>query len=158
MVKFAANLTMMFNEVEFLRRFSLAAASGFKAVEFLFPYPYTADQLKALLEDNRLELVLHNSPAGDWQAGERGIACLPDRTGEFRDGVSQAIEYAKTLGCKRLNSLAGIAPLTDATKRRYSRIFCLLSSGFCRRRRSLWHSYYQVLLLASLAGSRCSES
>ena len=110
MVKFAANLTMMFNEAEFLRRFSLAAASGFKAVEFLFPYPYTADQLKALLEDNRLELVLHNSPAGDWQAGERGIACLPDRTGEFRDGVSQAIEYAKTLGCKRLNSLAGIAP------------------------------------------------
>ena len=104
MVKFAANLTMMFNEVEFLRRFSLAAASGFKAVEFLFPYPYTADQLKALLEDNRLELVFHNSPAGDWQAGERGIACLPDRTGEFRDGVSQAIEYAKTLGCKRLAS------------------------------------------------------
>ena len=110
MVKFAANLTMMFNEVEFPGRFALAAENGFTAVEFLFPYPYTADQLKTLLEDNRLELVLHNFPAGDWQAGERGIACLPDRTGEFRDGVGQAIEYAKTLGCTRLNSLAGIAP------------------------------------------------
>ena len=110
MVKFAANLTMMFNEVEFPGRFALAAENGFTAVEFLFPYPYTTDQLKTLLEDNKLELVLYNFPAGDWQAGERGIACLPDRTGEFRDGVGQAIEYAKTLGCTRLNSLAGIAP------------------------------------------------
>ena len=110
MPKFAANLTMMFTEVDFTERFSLAADAGFKAVEFLFPYPYAAERLKSLLDDNGLELVLHNFPAGDWQAGDRGIACLPDRIQEFQDGVGQAIEYAKTLGCRRLNSLAGIAP------------------------------------------------
>ena len=110
MLKFAANLTIMFNEVEFTERFALAAAGGFKAVEFLFPYSYPARELKALLDDNGLELVLHNLPAGDWQAGQRGIGCLPDRTTEFRDGVGQAIDYAKALGCKRLNCLAGIAP------------------------------------------------
>lgn len=110
MPKFAANLTMMFNDVEFTERFSLAARGGFTAVEFLFPYPYPAQQLKALLDDTGLELVLHNLPAGDWSAGERGIGCLPDRTAEFRDGVGQAIDYAKALGCRRLNCLAGIAP------------------------------------------------
>ena len=110
MARFAANLTMMFNEVEFLDRFALAADCGFTAVEFLFPYPYPAEQLKELLDENRLALVLHNFPAGDWQAGERGITCLPDRREEFRDGVARAIEYATTLGCPRLNALAGIAP------------------------------------------------
>ena len=110
MPKFAANLTMMFTEVDFTERFALAAGGGLKAVEFLFPYPYPVRQLKALLDDHGLELVLHNLPAGDWQAGERGIGCLPDRTQEFRDGVGQAIEYATALGCARLNCLAGIAP------------------------------------------------
>jgi hydroxypyruvate isomerase len=84
--------------------------NGFEAVEFLFPYPYPADQLRTLLDANGLQLVLHNLPAGDWEAGDRGITCLPDRVGEFQDGVGQAIDYAKTLGCSRLNSLAGIAP------------------------------------------------
>ena len=110
MVKLAANLTMLFNEVDFLDRFALAAENGFAAVEFLFPYPYPAQRLKALLDETGLELVLHNLPAGDWQAGERGIACLPDRRDEFRDGVGLAIDYAKTLDCLRLNTLAGIAP------------------------------------------------
>ena len=110
MVKLAANLTMLFNEVDFLDRFALAAENGFAAVEFLFPYPYPAQRLKALLDETGLELVLHNLPAGDWQAGERGIACLPDRRDEFRDGVGLAIDYAKTLDCPRLNTLAGIAP------------------------------------------------
>jgi hydroxypyruvate isomerase len=101
---------MLFNEVPFLDRFALAAKNGFSAVEFLFPYSYPNQQLKSLLKDNNLELALYNLPAGNWQLGERGIACLPDRMQEFRDGVSLAIDYAKTLGCSRLNSLAGIAP------------------------------------------------
>ena len=83
---------------------------GLTHAEFLFPYPYPAQRLKALLDETGLELVLHNLPAGDWQAGERGIACLPDRREEFRDGVGLAIDYAKTLGCPRLNTRAGIAP------------------------------------------------
>ena len=110
MARLSANLTMLFNEVPFLDRFALAAENGFSAVEFLFPYSYPNQELKGLLQDNNLELTLYNLPAGNWQLGERGIACLPDRMEEFRDGVSLAIDYAKTLGCSRLNSLAGIAP------------------------------------------------
>jgi len=110
MPKFAANLTMMYNEVDFLDRFDAAAKAGFTGVEYLFPYPFAADDLVERLQKNKLVQVLHNLPAGDWQAGERGIACLPDRVGEFQDGVGKAIEYAKALGCKQLNCLAGIAP------------------------------------------------
>src|SRR5690242_15904264 len=83
MPKFAANLTMLFNEVPFLERFAAAAQAGFTAVEFMFPYPYTAAELAERLAANRLRLVLHNLPAGNWDAGERGIACLPDRVSEF---------------------------------------------------------------------------
>jgi hydroxypyruvate isomerase len=82
MPKFAANLTMLFNEAPFLERFAAAARAGFDAVEFLFPYPYAAAELAERLESNRLRLVLHNLPAGNWEAGERGIACLPDRKGD----------------------------------------------------------------------------
>ena len=110
MPRFAANLTMLFNEVPFLDRFELAAKADFKAVEFLFPYAFPADEIKRRLDANALELVLHNLPAGDWDAGERGIACHPDRMAEFRDGVGKAITYAKTLGVSQLNCLAGKAP------------------------------------------------
>jgi len=110
MPKFAANLTMMFNEVAFLERFAAAAKAGFNGVEYLFPYDFDKDELAERLNKHKLKQVLHNLPAGDWQAGERGIACHPDRTAEFRDGVGTAIAYATALGCKRLNCLAGVAP------------------------------------------------
>ena len=110
MTKLAANLTMLFNEVPFLDRFEAAARAGFKAVEFLFPYPYGARDLSERLKANQLELVLHNLPAGDWDAGERGIACHPNRVQEFRDGVGTAIAYARELGVRQLNCLAGIVP------------------------------------------------
>ena len=108
--KFAANLTMLFNEFDFLDRFEAAARAGFKAVEFLFPYAFDKRSIKEKLDANGLELVLHNLPAGDWTAGERGIACLPDRVEEFRSGIALAIEYASALGCPRLNCLSGLAP------------------------------------------------
>jgi hydroxypyruvate isomerase len=110
MPKFAANLSMLFTEVPFLDRLERAANAGFEAVEFLFPYAWPAAEIKARLDAHGLKLVLHNLPAGNWDAGERGIACLPDRTGEFRAGVAQAIEYATTLGVPQLNCLAGKAP------------------------------------------------
>ncbi len=111
MPRFAANLTMLFNEVPFLERFALAKTAGFKAVEFLFPYAYSKEEIKSALDNNALKLVLHNLPAGDWDAGERGIACHPDRVNEFRSGVAQAIEYATYLHVGQLNCLAGKAPV-----------------------------------------------
>jgi len=110
MTQFAANLTMLFHEVPFMERFKKAADSSFKGVEFLFPYAYSAADIKRELDQNQLKLVLHNLPAGDWDAGERGIACLPDRIEEFREGVKKAIEYATALGVKQINCLAGKAP------------------------------------------------
>ena len=114
MPKFAANLTMLFNEVPFLDRFERAAAAGFEAVEFLFPYAFPAAEIKRRLDANRLKLVLHNLPPGDWDGGERGIACLPDRVDEFREGVARGIEYASALGAPQLNCLAGKAPIGAA--------------------------------------------
>ncbi|PMR73286.1 hydroxypyruvate isomerase [Billgrantia endophytica] len=110
MPKFAANLSMLFTEEDFLDRFKAAADAGFKGVEYLFPYDYPATELKARLDEHDLTQVLHNLPAGDWGAGERGIACHPDRVEEFRAGVEQAIDYATVLGCKQVNCLAGIQP------------------------------------------------
>jgi hydroxypyruvate isomerase len=110
MPHFAANLTMLFNEVPFLERFALAKTGGFKAVEFLFPYEFDVQEIKSAVDNNALKLVLHNLPAGDWNAGERGIACLPDRVAEFRSGVSNAIEYATILEVPQLNCLAGKTP------------------------------------------------
>ena len=120
MPRFAANLTMLYNEVPFLERFEKAARAGFGSVEFLFPYAWPAEVVAAKLQGNRLKLVLHNLPAGDWDAGERGIACLPDRVDEFRAGVERAIGYAKALGVAQLNCLAGKVPLGagDALLRR----------------------------------------
>ena len=110
MPRFAANLTMLFNEQPFLDRFAAAAAAGFEGVEFLFPYAWPAEQIAERLKANGLVQVLHNLPPGDWDAGERGIACHPDRVDEFQAGVGRGIEYARALGCPQLNCLAGIRP------------------------------------------------
>ena len=112
MPKLAANLTMLFGDVDFLDRFEAAAGAGFRGVEFLFPYAYEAPVLKGRLREHGLTQVLHNLPAGDWAAGERGIACLPDRVEEFEAGVGKAIAYATALECNRVNCLAGILPKT----------------------------------------------
>jgi hydroxypyruvate isomerase len=110
MPRFAANLTMLFNEVPFLDRFERAAKAGFTEVEFLFPYAFAAAEIKARLDANGLKLVLHNLPPGNWDGGERGIAILPDRVAEFRAGVAKGIEYGTALGVPQLNCLAGKAP------------------------------------------------
>lgn len=110
MPRFAANLTMLFNEVPFLERFAAAAKAGFKGVEYLFPYAFPAEELAKQLTTHGLVQVLHNLPAGDWEKGERGIAIFPDRADEFRQGVASAIRYAKALECPQVNCLVGIAP------------------------------------------------
>lgn len=109
MPRFAANLSMLYGEVDFLDRFAAAAKDGFTAVEYLFPYDFPKEELASRLKDNGLTQALHNLPAGNWGAGERGIACLPDRVEEFKAGVANAIDYATALGCRQLNCLAGIA-------------------------------------------------
>jgi hydroxypyruvate isomerase len=110
MPRLAANLTMLFTEAPFLERFGRAARAGFRAVEFLFPYDHEPAEIKRELDAHGLALVLHNLPAGDWAAGERGIACDPERVTEFRADVARAIGYAKDLGVSQLNCLAGKAP------------------------------------------------
>ncbi|MDO8348261.1 MAG: hydroxypyruvate isomerase [Rugosibacter sp.] len=110
MPRFAANLSLLFAERPFLERFAAARACGFSAVEMQFPYAFERAQLAEVVLTSGIEVVLHNLPAGDWAAGERGIACHPQRLAEFQDGVGLAIEYAQALGCPRLNCLAGIAP------------------------------------------------
>jgi len=110
MPKFAANINFLFTEVDFLQRFAAARKAGFGAVEFHFPYPYEHAALAAAVKQAGVEIVLFNLPSGDWEKGERGIACHPDRTAEFRDGVAKAIGYARTLKCPRVNCLAGLAP------------------------------------------------
>ena len=109
MTKLAANLSMMFNEVNFLDRFEAAANAGFKGVEYLFPYDFPAEQIKEKLDKYDLTQVLFDFPAGDWADGDRGCAVFPDRIGEFQDGVGTAVEYANVLGCERLTILAGKA-------------------------------------------------
>ncbi|WP_342149652.1 hydroxypyruvate isomerase [Methylorubrum sp. SB2] len=110
MPQFAANLTMLYTEHDFLDRFGEAARAGFRGVEFLFPYAFTKEAIHERLVRHELSLVLHNLPAGNWDAGERGIAVLGERRQEFREGVARAIDYAGTLGCRQINCLAGIAP------------------------------------------------
>ena len=117
MPKFCANLSMLYNEVDFLDRFDAAAKAGFKGVEYLFPYDFSKEQIVEKLQSNGLTQVLHNLPAGDWAGGERGIAVLPDRVSEFQEGVGKAVDYATALGCKQVNCLAGITPQgVDADK------------------------------------------
>ncbi|HJW23883.1 MAG TPA: hydroxypyruvate isomerase [Rhodocyclaceae bacterium] len=110
MPKFCANLSFLFTEAPFPERFSRAAAAGFRGVEYLFPYDYPPQDLAGWLEEAGVEQVLFNLPAGDWAAGERGVACLPGRETEFRAGVEQALAYAEALGCRRLHCLAGLRP------------------------------------------------
>lgn len=113
MPKFAANLSLLFNEYEFLDRFDAAQACGFQFVEYLFPYAWTAEQLKQKLDQNSLTQVLFNLPPGDWEAGDRGLACDPARRDEFRFGVDQALRYAQVLGVRQLNCLAGLVQDID---------------------------------------------
>jgi hydroxypyruvate isomerase len=118
MPRLAANLSMMFNEVPFLDRFAAAGKAGFKAVEFLFPYEFPAAELRARLADAGLTQALFNAPPGDWGMGERGLASLPGRQQEFRDGIHKALEYATVLDCPIVHVMAGIptgvAPVTAA--------------------------------------------
>lgn len=109
MPKFAANLSFLFTEVPFLERFESAARAGFGAVECLFPYAWPADDIRSRLDACGLPLVLHNLPAGDWEAGDRGLACNPGRVDEFRASVALGIRYATALGVRQLNCLAGLA-------------------------------------------------
>src|SRR5436190_12287141 len=110
MPKLAANLSMLFPELDFLDRFCAAREAGFRYVEYQFPYAHVAAELARGARDAGVQVVLHNLPAGDMAKGERGIACLPGREREFREGVERAIEYAKAVRCPRLNCIAGLAP------------------------------------------------
>jgi hydroxypyruvate isomerase len=110
MPKFAANLSMLYTEQSFIERFAAAAADGFRAVEYVSPYEEAPEGIAAVLARHDLQQALFNLPAGNWSAGERGIACLPDRVVEFQASVATAIEYADALGCRKVNCLAGIAP------------------------------------------------
>ncbi|MBT2300873.1 hydroxypyruvate isomerase family protein [Variovorax paradoxus] len=110
MPRFAANLSMLYPEFDFLDRFEAAAKDGFEAVEYLFPYPYERRELAARLAANGLQQVLFNGPPGDWDRGERGLACLPGREAEFREGVLKALDYADALACPRVHVMAGLVP------------------------------------------------
>lgn len=110
MLRFCANLSLLFTEHAFTERYAAAAACGFRGVECHFPYAFAVTALQDALARHALTQVLFNLPAGDWAAGERGIACLPERRAEFQDGVGLAIEYAKALDCQQVNCLAGLAP------------------------------------------------
>ena len=110
MPRFAANLSMLFTEVPFLDRFEAAAKAGFKGVEFLFPYAFDVDDIRAQLDQLGLEVVLFNLPPGHWDEGERGITALRGREDEFAAGVDLALRYAEALGCPRVHAMAGLDP------------------------------------------------
>ena len=119
MPKFAANLSMMYQEHDFLDRFAAAAKDGFKGVEFLFPYDYPPAEIEARLTGNGLTQALFNAPPGDWSKGERGLASLPGREDAFRRAFDDALAYARVLGNKRLHLMAGlIAPGTERARHR----------------------------------------
>src|SRR5258707_270226 len=113
MPRFAANLSMMFNEVPFLDRFDAAAKAGFTAVEFLFPYDHPAEEIGKRLKAAGLTQALFNLPPGNWDAGEKGFAALPDRFGDMQQSVRTALPYAKATGVTRLHLMAGIADRND---------------------------------------------
>lgn len=117
MPKFAANLSMMFTEWDFLDRFAAAADHGFKAVEFLFPYAHAPDDIARRLEDAKLELALFNLPPGDWEAGERGLAAIPGRGAAFRAALQTALPYAEATGVKRLHLMSGHGSRADPQAR-----------------------------------------
>ncbi|GAB6053445.1 hydroxypyruvate isomerase family protein [Magnetospira thiophila] len=117
MPRFAANISWMFSELPFLERFDAAAEAGFWAVECLFPYAWHVQDLRERLDANGLTQVLINTPAGDWQSGERGLAALPGRRQAFRDGMHMALDYAAEIGCRRLHLLAGRVPEGESRQR-----------------------------------------
>jgi len=122
MPRFAANLTMMYNEHPFPDRFGAAARDGFRGVECLFPYDFPAADLKARLDEHQLTQALFNAPPGDWAQGERGMASLPGRTDEFRRSIEHALAYARVLGNRKLHVMAGlIAP--DQSRERHREIY-----------------------------------
>lgn len=110
MPRFAANLSFLYQEHGFLDRFAAAAQDGFSAVEYLGPYAEPRDRLAEILEQHGLTQALFNVPSGDWAAGERGIACLPQRSDEFRAGVMTALDYADALDCEKVNVISGLVP------------------------------------------------
>jgi len=110
MPRLAANLSMMYTEYAFLDRFAAAAADGFDAVEFLFPYEHAPEEIAARLQRHGLTQALFNLPPGDWGAGERGVAALPGREAAFSEGVQTALRYALATGCRRLHAMAGRVP------------------------------------------------
>lgn len=110
MPRFAANLSMLYNELDFLDRFAAAAADGFQGVEFLFPYAFAPEPLAERLKQHGLSQVLFNAPPGNWDSGERGLACLPGREAEFRDGIELALDYAQAFACPRIHVMAGLVP------------------------------------------------
>jgi 2-dehydrotetronate isomerase len=114
MPRFAANLSMMFTERPFMARFDAAAAAGFEAVEFLFPYDHPAAEIWAALERNGLAMTLFNAPPGDWEVGERGTASLAGREAEFRDSITLALDYAAVLRPHRLHVMAGLSSGAEA--------------------------------------------
>jgi hydroxypyruvate isomerase len=120
MPRFAANLSMMYPQHDFLDRFGAAAADGFKGIEYLFPYDYTAAEIKLRLNDFGLEQALFNMPPGDFSKGERGIASLPGREEEFRRGFQKALEYAAVLGNDRIHAMAGLLPSEDLRERHHA--------------------------------------
>ena len=114
MPRFAANLSMMFGEWPFLDRFAAAAEAGFGAVEFLFPYEHAPDVIASRLRRCGLELALFNAPPGDWGAGERGLAALPERRSDFEASIGTALRYVEATGGRRLHVMAGNAAAGDS--------------------------------------------
>lgn len=118
MPRLSANLTFLYTELDFLDRLAAAAKAGFKGVEYMFPYEHPKERIAEALAQHGLTQVLFNLPAGDWAKGDRGIACHPERVGEFQDGVGKAIDYARALGCRQVNCLAGICPEAPKDRQR----------------------------------------
>lgn len=110
MLKFSANLTLMFAERPFLERFGAASSAGFRAVEFLFPLEWPVEELMERISKYNQQVTLLNIALGDWSRGDRGLACVPDRFAEFRRGVEKTISYARKLDCPRLHCVAGLVP------------------------------------------------
>ncbi|EPJ77372.1 hydroxypyruvate isomerase [Pseudomonas sp. CFII64] len=122
MPRFAANLSMLYPQHDFLARFAAAAADGFEAVEYSFPYDFSPQELKQQLSDNGLVQALFNAPPGDWAAGERGTASLPGRESEFRSGFERALDYASVLGNDRIHVMAGLLP-SEALRERHQAVY-----------------------------------
>ncbi|MCO5107705.1 MAG: hydroxypyruvate isomerase family protein [Burkholderiaceae bacterium] len=135
MPRFAANLSLMYTELPFLRRFEAAAADGFRAAEFLFPYEFAEAEVAGALRASGLRQVLFNAPPGDMAAGDRGTCGVPGREDEFRAGVERAIGYAAALGCPRLHLMAGLAgDAGDPTQRARQRATYVANLRWAARR------------------------